>query len=112
MGVGAALGASELGAEVTAADFILLTYSGLKEKNMSVLPNGRLGYLAVTCPEHSPFGAVCVGTVLPLPALWTSLFVLHANTSALFLESALKLGTMKLIRIYLSQLQSQLSFVS
>lgn len=108
MGVGAALGASEL----TAAGFILLTYSGLKEKNMSDLPNGRLGYLSVTCPEDSPFGAVRVGIMLPLPALWTSLFVLHANTSALFLESALKLGTMKLIRIYLSQLQSQLSFVS
>lgn len=55
MGVGAALGASGLRAAIIAADFIIPTYSGPQESDMSVLPNGRLGCFADTCHEDSPF---------------------------------------------------------
>lgn len=45
MGVGAALGASGLGVEITAAGLLLIC-SGPEETDVPVLPCGRLGYLA------------------------------------------------------------------
>jgi hypothetical protein len=58
MEVGAVLGNSGLRAEIIAADFIILTYSGPKESNMSDLPNGRLGCFADSCHQDSPFRTV------------------------------------------------------
>lgn len=106
MGVGAALGTSGLWAEITAAGLLLLC-SSPEETNVPVLPCGRLGLPCWFLTWELSL-QTCAGTALSLQALW----LLSLCPLPRILKSILKLDTMQLIRIYLSQITIAVEFVS
>lgn len=107
-GVGAALGTSGLWTEVTATGFPLLC-SGPEESDVPVLPHGRLGLSCWFLTwELSPQN--CAGMALSLPALWLLSLCSMPTPLPRILKPVLKLDTMQLIRIYLSQITITVEF--